>query len=610
MNGRIRALIGLAAVSIAVRLFAMAYLHPLNWDEVEYFRATDWVRQGLVPFRDFWEHHTPLQWFVFAPLTGLTGSPGAGAILFMRWTQLPFWIAAFWLVNRLMTRSGIDPFARWSALIVGLTSSLLMISAMEYRVDTLANVLYLGGLLLVLSEPSPRSQGEGGRRPDEGRALLAGALFCLAGFANLRLGPLLAVTVILNRLIDVRERRWGGSNRANWVFVGVIATFALGMAYFVATGSLRALYQHVWVENYVGEKYAQRVPFAFVHRILVVFGVRLYGGEEAFVLSGIELAGVALIIAGLFGLIRALREVRTPGPLFVLALLQIANLLAISRMKFVYHYHLQIAVLLMLPFVAAAVEKIVARRVVLAFLVVAVAVNVPIVLLRGKERDLAYQDRIMREVHARTQSGDKVFDGVGWAIRREPAYRFWFLPVLVRQLVMHGHASPYNSWMTDPPAAIITDRNAKVWIAMDRRLRSFVEHHYLPLWQDLWMPAMSATLRAGGRAEWVVPATGRYRIVAGPDVRRGPQFRVVPRGADLLQWTVDGRPVAGGNVIDLRKGSRVAATAVRDLSVFLVPGSETVWFRQPPEGVTIDGELPRVWHIPFSEPTPTSSARP
>ena len=57
------ALVGwLIAVAGALRLLPLARLHPIVWDEIEYFRATDWVAHGLVPYRDFWEHHTPLQW--------------------------------------------------------------------------------------------------------------------------------------------------------------------------------------------------------------------------------------------------------------------------------------------------------------------------------------------------------------------------------------------------------------------------------------------------------------------------------------------------------------------------------------------------------------------
>jgi hypothetical protein len=597
VNGKARILLVLAAVAAAARLFAMTFLHPLNWDEVEYFRATNWVRQGLVPFRDFWEHHTPLQWFVFAPITGLTSSPGAGAIILMRWAQVPLWIAAFWLVHRLMRRLEIDPFRRWAAVVLAVSSSLLMISAMEYRVDVLANVLYLGGLALLL---------RGGSRA----SIAAGVLFCLTGFANLRLGPLLAVTVLLNAVLDVRERRWGVRREALLVFAGVIATFAGAMAYFVATDSLHPFYRHVWVENYIGEKYAERVPLAFAHRILVPFGIRIYGGEGLFDVTGIDLAGAVILVAGLVGLVLALRHWRNPGALFFLAVLQMANLAFIAGMKFVYHYHLQIVVLLMLPFVASALRL---SRATLALVALAAMLSVPVVMLRGKERELRYQDRIMREVDARTSPEAKVFDGVGWALRREPAYHFWFLPVLARQLVANGHAAPYTlaAWMSDPPAAVITDRNAVVWLASTPQLGSYVARHYVPLFRNLWMPGMSARLDPGSTAEWIVPATARYRLVASlplaghswwsrPFALHSPVELRDGNGAAGVTLTVNGSAVDASRPLDLRHGHRLraASTSSEPLGVFIVPGDETSWFRQPPPDVTIDAEGPRSWHWP------------
>ena len=608
MKERVGTLLALAAVAVAVRLFALTFLHPLNWDEVEYFRATDWVRQGLVPFRDFWEHHTPLMWFVFAPVTALTNSPGADAIVLMRWAQVPLWIVSFWLVNRLMVRAGIATPARWAAIVLALTSSLLMISAMEYRVDTLGNALYLGGLVLLL-------------RPSSRGAFLAGALFCLAGLANLRLGPLLAVTAIAGTLIDVEQARWKLSARPLWLGAGVVAVLGVAVTYFAVTGSLVALYQHVWVENYIGERLAERVPMAFLHRILVPFGVRMYGSGASFQPMGIDPGGVAIVLAGLAGLLRSLMTLRRPGVLALLALLQIANAFFVATMKFVYHYHLQMVVLLMLPFVGATVAPMFAsmrwRRVVMAFVVAAAVLSIPIVLLRGKELELQYQDRIMREAHARTAPGASVFDGVGWAIRREPAYRFWFLPVLARQLVAHQHAPPYSirSWIADPPAAVISDRNAVVWLATHRDLGSYVVHHYLPVWRNLLIPALSARLGARDSADWIVPADGRYRIVAAPELAEHPWFRyplaqrpelqgrlvvAAPNPRDDLQWLVDGRTVEPNGTLDLRQGSRVSvlSSAAEPLGVFLLPGTEREWFRQPPPGVSIDAEGERVWHVP------------
>src|SRR5436190_20115041 len=108
----------------ALRLLPLARLHPIAWDEIEYFRATDWVRRGLVPYRDFWEHHTPLQWFLFAPVAALTKRPGVGAILTMRWAQVPLWIVTFVLLAKWMRRAGASALAAPIPVPCGLSSTL------------------------------------------------------------------------------------------------------------------------------------------------------------------------------------------------------------------------------------------------------------------------------------------------------------------------------------------------------------------------------------------------------------------------------------------------------------------------------------------------------
>lgn len=37
-------------------------------DELEHLRASWFVSQGYLPYRDFFEHHHPLLWFAWAPL--------------------------------------------------------------------------------------------------------------------------------------------------------------------------------------------------------------------------------------------------------------------------------------------------------------------------------------------------------------------------------------------------------------------------------------------------------------------------------------------------------------------------------------------------------------
>lgn len=591
----------------------LGWLHPLNWDEVEYFRATDWVRQGLVPYRDFWEHHTPLQWFLFAPVTALTNSPGASAVLLMRWAQVPLWIGTFWLANVWMRRTGLTAIVRWTAMAAALCSSLFMLAAIEYRVDAVACAAFVLGLVLL-------------QRMNESRrhAFAAGFVLCLAGYANLRLGPLLAFTALLAAVVDTRERRW----RVNWnvlpVAGGVASGLVLGLAYLGATHSLRPLYQHVWVENYLGEHYAPRVAWAFLHRVVVPFGVRIYGPSH-FEAIGIDIAGIAVLVLGTIGLVRALRSWRTPDDAFVLALLQIANVLFIARMKYVYHYHLEIVVMLMLPFMAAEVERLTSvktaqrLRTIAVLAVAAAVIATALVVLRGKERDLAYQDLVMREVDARTPAGSKIFDGVGWAIRRRPAYGFWFLPELARQLVAHADAPGIRvaEWAIDPPAAVITDRNATVWMTQHADVRTFVTSHYLPLWRNLWMPALSARLDARRSvAQWYAPADGDYRLFASPAMAAFPwlahplayglapvrQLHLgFPGSVPNLLWYVNEKPAAPfRGVLKLKRRDSVTAVSVspEPLGILLVPGKETTWFRQPPPGVTLDSEGPRVTHLP------------
>src|SRR5688500_19650353 len=76
---RLRVVIAIAITAAAVRLIPLQWLHPLNWDELEYFVASKWIGEGRVPFRVFWDHPTLLVWFVFALLAASVESPVVNA---------------------------------------------------------------------------------------------------------------------------------------------------------------------------------------------------------------------------------------------------------------------------------------------------------------------------------------------------------------------------------------------------------------------------------------------------------------------------------------------------------------------------------------------------
>lgn len=593
-SAALRLAIFAACAGALVRLVPLQWLHPLNWDELEFYRATRWIAEGRIPFRDFWEHHTPLAWFLFAPFSRLTGSPGVDAILAMRWAQIPVWIATFWLLNLWMRDAGTERFARWAAMAIALCSSLFMIPAVEYRVESLACLLFVLGLVLVQ------------RNLD----LAAGIVFCLAGLTNLRFGPVLVVAVLL-------LLRWR-------IVAGGLAALAAALGAFAAVGALDEMWQQVWLDN-LGEKFATPVIGAFVHRLLVPFGVRILASDRLFEWAAVDVGGIAVLLLGFAGLLLVL--IRRPAAgvsrrqdaFFFVAILQLANLLFIATMKFIYNYHFALTVILAVPLMAWMLHRLGRRTVVAGLLVVALGVSAFAALLRGKEQDLAYQDRIMREVHARTAPGDAVWSGVPWALRREPAYRFWFLPELARQLVLRDLAPRYA--MTDPPAAVVFDHYALVWVAtVQRELASQLVRHYIPVWRNLWVPGMNAVVRPGTGFGWIVPRDGLYRLSAATALVQHPWFRdplgaasykepdaarltieLPEGGAGELAITVDDMLlVPKGERLSLRKGQRVTAfnTGRTEVAVILLSTEDRILFRQPPPGASLEAETTRVTHVP------------
>jgi hypothetical protein len=579
---KLRAVIALALSAAAVRLVPLQFLHPLNWDELEFYRATSWIAQGRLPFRDFWEHHTPLMWFLFAPFTWLTSSPGVDAVIALRWAQIPVWVATFWLTNLWMRGAGIERFARWAAMAVAVCSSLLMIPAVEYRVDSLGCMLVMAGLVLAQRE----------------RFFLAGAVFCMAGFANLRLGPVLVVAVLLV-LVTTKLRAWP-------IAAGGFSVLIAWIAFFAATDSLHDLVQQVWTDN-LAEKFATPVIGGFLHRLLVPFGVRILATDRLFELAAVDVGGVLVLLLGFAGMLLALR---VRGSLLQLAILQLTNILFVSSMKFIYNYHFALIVIFMIPLVAAVIERVPRREVVMAVLILTWGVNAFASVFRGKEHDLAYQDAIMREVHARTRPGDRVWSGMTWALYREPAYRFWFLPELARQLVREKLAPRYVP--EEPPAAVVFDHNALLWVGtVQRELAPYFIRHYIPVWRELWVPGMNARLLPGRPVEWRVPRDGSYQVYVSAALVRHPWFRnplafATYKKADASRFTVT-LPEAGVGPVrfsaaltNLRAGQRLAAvnTSGEPVAVILLPTDERVLFREPAGGATLEGETTRVTHWP------------
>jgi len=228
----------------------------------------------------------------------------------------------------------------------------------------------------------------------------------------------------------------------------------------------------------------------------------------------------------------------------------------------------------------------------------------------------------MRAADSETPPDSKVWDSVGWALRRKPAYRYWFLRMIVNELEARGTFEPYsvNELMADPPAAVIADHDTRGWMLRHPQLGRAVVAHYLPAETDLWLPGMSARLAPGNRIEWIVPADGTYTIYASPRLAAHPWFRqplyfesrlwhdreaVAVRPSDAamagVAFSINGTRVADGTKrLTLHRHDRLAAinNASLPIGILLPRISRERLFILPPPGVTLEASASPRWHIP------------
>ncbi len=531
---------------------------PLAVDEIEFFRATKWVGEGLVPFRDVWEHHLPLQWMVFGPVATFADGPGAEAVVAMRWAQVGMWVGIFVLLARMAWRSGLDP---WAATTLLLVSTSFVRKAIEYRVDVQGNLAYIGGVTLIAFGAGPM------------RWIGFGALMSAAVLTNMRLAPLVIVTALLGLFWRAEERRWGWNGRALWMIGGVAPVAAMFTGWLLATGAWPKFVEGVFGYNSMSAQLLEVDTFF-----------------DAFLMPlwTLDVAGIAFWIAGIAGAALALRTIREPGPLQFLALLLVASVGTIALMEVQYDYHFQNAYLLMLPLVALVIGRIRGRIRIVPVLVMAGALCIAVIqTVPSFGEAMEYQDAVMTSADRLTSPEETVFDGAGYALRRKPAYRYWFLTTGVRFLAARGLIKPYL--MIPPPAAIIYDYRLALYLREFPHAAEYATTHYVPVYRNLWVPGMTAIVP--GPAVWVAPRAGTYDLWASEALLHHPwltkpleyaaiegplatryaiPLRQLPPTVVLV--TVDGVPQPlGVRTLILKKGSKVEVTSAAPAGVLLVP---------------------------------------
>jgi hypothetical protein len=119
-----------------------------NEDELQHLHAAWLVGQGLVPYRDYFDHHPPLYHLVVSPVASALGANYAGLFLITRLFGLLIAAGTAILFSKLVSRTAGSAVAWLAAalLVVSRPSDILF----YFRPDSMAMLLTLAGMLLLL----------------------------------------------------------------------------------------------------------------------------------------------------------------------------------------------------------------------------------------------------------------------------------------------------------------------------------------------------------------------------------------------------------------------------------------------------------------------------
>jgi hypothetical protein len=145
-------------VALALLLLFLSVNRVFWDDEIEHVHASWYVQNGQVPYRDFFEHHHPLLWFLLAPLISLLGE-GLSVLAAARLLMLLLAAGIGWLTWRISRLAGGSGETGFLALAILFANFMFLPCVMEVRPDVPMVFLALAAverLLVFMKEERPR----------------------------------------------------------------------------------------------------------------------------------------------------------------------------------------------------------------------------------------------------------------------------------------------------------------------------------------------------------------------------------------------------------------------------------------------------------------------
>jgi len=233
-----------------VALLALRVIYTWHFridsDEPQHLHVVWAWANGMLPYRDVFDNHSPIFQALCAPLFHLLGER-ADIVLCMRLAILPFFIVTVWLVKKIVGSFADRRTAISSAWMATLFPPFFF-SSIEFRPDQMWATLWMATLaILVYGRATPK------------RALGAGLMLGLAFAVSMKTTLMLAAlgAALVGTMLIVQDGAWTGARlRSLLVCVlaacaGLLVIPALVVLFFVSRGVGREMYYCVIQHNII-----------------------------------------------------------------------------------------------------------------------------------------------------------------------------------------------------------------------------------------------------------------------------------------------------------------------------------------------------------------------
>ena len=298
-------------------------------DETQHLHVVWAWANGLLPYRDLFDNHSPLFQFLCSPLFRAFGER-PDIVIAMRFAMIPLYFLCLWCVYQCGRIVFSRRLALWAAILTGAYPEFFTKST-EFRTDDLWAPLWLLSILALIKRPlEPKSTFFAG--------LAFGASFATSMKTSVLAASLImaAVFVLVRRMIGPSPVEWKRLSVCLTTFLaGLVILPAIVVAFFAWKGALPNLYDGVIGHNLVAGLFrvdvSKRLRLLVIPIVLSVIGAYFTISRAANEASRERLVFIALtstVLSLIFGLYWPIIEPHDILPLAPLALISATPALA------------------------------------------------------------------------------------------------------------------------------------------------------------------------------------------------------------------------------------------------------------------------------------------